>query len=285
MSELTGRTVGLMLEAALGNPMTTAVFEGAVAGSTQTLVRGVVVCYAPTLDILRRAAAEENKNMVICREHPFFLHGGFNYGYSSGGIEAAMRDDPVAQAKREVINKGKLIVYRIGAAWDQFRPQAQSAALAQALGFKPLPVSPGDRQRGVVCDVPRTTIPALAQLAADKLKAYACRTVGDPKATVTRLAVLAGETDPSPALARLLADSKIDGIIAGAGGVVDEVDGAVSYFMDIVASGRRIAMLAIGYSPSQEPGCAEMAKWLRTVLPDFPIEYWPLHDPAWIPRG
>jgi putative NIF3 family GTP cyclohydrolase 1 type 2 len=282
-NELTGRTLGLMLNAALGDLMTTAMYEGHCAGNTQTLVRGVAVCYAPTLDVLRRASAEQ-RNFIVSREHPFFLHGGFSYAYATGGLEAALADDPVVKAKRDLIAAAGLMVYRIGAAWDQFRPRAQSAALAEALGLKPLAAPATDRSRGVVCDVPRTSLQALAQTAADRLKALSCRVVGDPKAMVTRVAVLAGETDPSPGLAKLLADPKIDGVIAGAGGIVDEVDGAVSYFQDVIASGRKIAMLAIGYGPSQDPGGAEVARWMRTVAPSVPVEWWPVQDPAWIPR-
>jgi hypothetical protein len=129
---------------------------------------------------------------------------------------------------------------------------------------------------------------ALAQTAADRLKAFSSRTVGDTRSSVTRVAVLAGETDPTPALARLVADPKIDGVIAGAGSTVDEVDGAIAYFQDVVASGRRIAMLAIGYGPSQIPGSKDMVRWLREVLqgvsPALPIEWFETPDPSWIPR-
>jgi putative NIF3 family GTP cyclohydrolase 1 type 2 len=280
---VTGRTAELILNAALGHPMSTAMYEGLCAGNSQTVVRGVAVCYAPTVDVLRRASAER-MNLVISREHPFFLHGGLNYSYTTGGLEAALKDDPVVQAKREIINTNKLMVYRFGAAWDNFRPQAQSRSLALALGLKPDDPRIGDRARGVVCNLPKTALTALAQTAADKLKALSCRTVGNPEAAVTRIAVLAGETDPKEALAELLADPKIDGIVAGGGGVVDEVDGAISYLQDLIATGRRIAMLAVGYGPSQQPGVGEMAQWVRTVLPDFKVQWLPVDDPSWIPR-
>jgi hypothetical protein len=244
----------------------------------------VAVCYAPTLDLLRRAAAER-RTLIVSREHPFFLHGGFNYGYGTGGLEAALKGEPVVDAKRRIVDSGQLMVYRLGAAWDQFRPKAQSHALAQALGLEPLPADPADRARGVVCDLPRTTPAKLAQSAADRLKTRHPLVVGDPGLTVTRVAVLAGETDPTPALARLLADPKIDGVIAGAGGVVDEVDGAIAYFRDVIASGRRIAMLTVGYGPSEDPGVAEMARWVRGVFPKQSVDYWPTADPAWIPRS
>jgi putative NIF3 family GTP cyclohydrolase 1 type 2 len=272
-----------MLNAALGHPMSTAMYEGLCAGNSQTLVKGVAVCYAPTVDMLRRAAAE-SRNLIISREHPFFLHGGLNYGYTTGGLEAALKDDPVVQGKRQIINANGLMVYRFGAAWDNFRPHAQSAALARALGLTPETWQVSDRSRGVVCKLPRTGLAALAQSAADKLKAPSCRIVGDPASLLTKVAVLAGETDPKEALAELLSDPGIDGIVAGAGGVVDEVDGAISWFQDLIASGRRIAMLAVGYGPSHDPGGADMAEWARTVLPDFNVDWWPVRDPSWIPR-
>jgi hypothetical protein len=96
--------------------------------------------------------------------------------------------------------------------------------------------------------------------------------------------VFAGSADTKRALADLIADPKIDGIITGAGGVIDEVDGAIGYFQDVIASGRNIAMLAVGYGPSEDPGMEDLARWLRTVLTDQVIEWWPVQDAGWIPR-
>jgi putative NIF3 family GTP cyclohydrolase 1 type 2 len=282
--EMIGRRAELLLCAAMGNPVTTAMYEGLCAGSSTMVVRGVVVCYAPTLELLRRAATEK-KNLIVSREHPFFLHGGWNYAYATGGVEAALKDDPVAQAKRDIITANQMMVYRFGTYWDQFRPKAQSLALAAALGFTPITPPPTPRARGVTCGVPETTMLALAQSAVARLKISAPRVVGSLNTKVTRVAVIPGETDPKETLAQVLEDPKIDGVIAGAGGVLDEVDGAVSYFQDVVASGRRIALLAIGYGPSHDPGCAEMARWMQKVLPYYSVEWWPTQDPSWIPRS
>jgi hypothetical protein len=96
--EITGRTAELILNAAVGDPMTTAIYEGLCAGNTQAVIRGAAVCYAPTLGLLRRAAAE-NRNLLLSREHPYFLHGGLHYSYTSGGLEAAMKEDPVGSGQ------------------------------------------------------------------------------------------------------------------------------------------------------------------------------------------
>ncbi len=280
---ITGRTAELLLNAALVEPMSTAMYEGLCAGSEGDPVTGVVVCYAPTFELLSRAATE-HKTMIVSREHPYYLHGGLNYGYTTGGLEAALRGDPVIAAKREVITTNHLMVYRFSTGWDQFRPQGQATALAKAMGLTPLPVTPGDHMRGVVCDLPRTSLISLAQTAVDRLKSGSPRIVGDLNATVTRVGVLSGETDPKQTLSKLISDPRIDGVIAGAGGMIDEVDGAISYFRDVIAT-RKIAMLAVGYGPSQEPGVAEMARWMKTALPELSVEYWPVNDPSWIPRS
>src|SRR5262245_61993290 len=129
--ELTGRTAELMLRAAVGHPMTTAIYEGFCAGDSRSVVHGIAVCYAPTIEALRRAAAER-QNLTRGPEHPLFLHGGLHDSYTSGGLEAALKDDPVAQAKRELISANQLMVLRFGGAWDNFRPKAPSLALAKS---------------------------------------------------------------------------------------------------------------------------------------------------------
>jgi hypothetical protein len=93
----------MMMNAALGHPMSTAMYEGPCAGNTQSHVTGIVVCCAPTVELLRREVSEK-RNFIISREHPFYLHAGLNYGYTTGGLEAALRDDPVVKAKREFIH-------------------------------------------------------------------------------------------------------------------------------------------------------------------------------------
>lgn len=281
---LTGWAAEQILTASLGSPMSTAMYEGLCAGNAQWTVNAAVVCYAPTLEVLRRAALEK-RTFIVSREHPYFLHGGLNYGYATGGLEAALKDDPVVKAKREVVETNQLMVYRFGAAWDNFNPSAQSVALARAMGFKPIETQSQERSRGVLCDIPPSTLAALAQKAADRLKTRSPRIVGNPVHSVRRLAVLAGESDPKRGLAQLLSDPQVDGILTGAGGIIDEVDGAIAYFRDLIASGRRIAMLAVGYGPSQDPGCEDMAKWLRSALPNIDVAWWPATDPAWIPRA
>jgi putative NIF3 family GTP cyclohydrolase 1 type 2 len=297
-----GRTVDLLLNRAFGDQRSVARFEGLCIGEPTTLVTGAVACYAPTVEILTRAA-ESGRNLVIAREHPFFLHGGINHAYVSEGLltddpvlalgpGGTDRDlirmegftgDPVVEAKRALIIDSGITVFRHGAAWDQFRPAAQSAALARALGMPVAAEQEHSRRRGVVCDLPAPTpLLALARTARTALGSTAPRIVGDAEAVATRVGVIAGETDPVSSLAELLADPSVDCIVAGAGGILDEVDGGIAYFLDAAAD-RPISMLTVGYGPSHEPGVREMTEAIRAAVPSLDIEYWASGDPGWVP--
>lgn len=300
--EITGRVVDLILNTTFGSQRSVARYEGLCVGEATQPVTGAVVCYAPTVDILRRAAVT-GRNLVISREHPFYLHGGVNHAYLSEGL---LNDDPVLAlgpggtdrdlipmkgfegdtviaAKRALITELGTTVYRQGAAWDQYRPAAQSAALARAFGLQVPENQEQSRRRGVVCDLAEPTpLNSLAAAAPTATGSVSPRIVGDGQIIATRVAVIAGETDPVASLAELLADPSVDAVIAGGGGILDEVDGGIAYFLDAMA-GRRIAMLTVGYGPSHEPGVKEMADAISAAIPDLDVEYWPSGDPGWIP--
>src|ERR1700733_14894038 len=53
-SKPTGRTVELLLNSAFGDPLTTARYEGLCAGDPNMEVTRGAVCYAPTVEHLRR---------------------------------------------------------------------------------------------------------------------------------------------------------------------------------------------------------------------------------------
>jgi putative NIF3 family GTP cyclohydrolase 1 type 2 len=301
---MTVATAMRLLDIALDATAAPAVFEGLCVGDPTSEVTRVIVCYAPTVEVLQRASKTRG-TMVISREHPFFLHGGIHARYTSESlletdpvartgpvgsdrdlyVVQGLKNDPVVTAKRKLIAEGRLSIARYGALWDTRRPTAQSEALARALSVRLTEDRSASRQRGVVgmLESPTSAID-LARTARAQLRTRSLRVVGNPELIVQRLAVLAGDTDPPESLAALLASAPdIHGIVTGAGGILDEVDGGVGYFGDLIGSGRRMAMLAVGYGPSHEPGVREMTERIAKILDGVPVEYWGVGDPSWNP--
>jgi hypothetical protein len=58
---------------------------------------------------------------------------------------------------------------------------------------------------------------------------------------------------------------------------------AVEYVFDTAAAGTPKGMIAVGRSVSQEPGMQACATWLRTVIPEVPVDPFPAGDPYWRP--
>ena len=56
---------------------------------------------------------------------------------------------------------------------------------------------------------------------------------------------------------------------------------ASEYFEDLVAAEMAKGLILLGHEVSEEPGSGEVAAWLRTFLPDTPVEWIPAGEPVW----
>lgn len=259
--------------AALGTNEKEAEYEGFCAGDPQGPVTRAACCFSPTAEALRRAA-EEKRTLVIAREHPFYRHGTF---YASG-TEAALKEDPVARAKRERIASAGLVVYRLSSLWDRAKPGAQAAALAEALGWRPEPAPAGEARREVICRIPGISLGALAASVERRLSARTVRGVGDRNLAVSHVAILTGYVDVAAA-ARATRDPEVDAVIAGDG---CEWEGA-AYMKDVLDSGRKMGVLYAGFAATERPGVAAMARWLRSALPELDVALIDVPEPARLP--
>jgi hypothetical protein len=52
---------------------------------------------------------------------------------------------------------------------------------------------------------------------------------------------------------------------------------------DLVSSGQKKGLIVLGNEVSEEPGCGEMANWLKTFINEVPVEWFPTGEPAWMP--
>jgi hypothetical protein len=166
-----------------------------------------------------------------------------------------MAGNPTFLAKQEFLSKNNLTIFRLRDNWDG------QPALQRALSWN------GSHPPGV-------TLASLAKDISARLKIHAVRAIGDPKLPVRKSSLSHGMMTV-PELGKILQDSSLDAVIIG-----EPVEWEASpYFMDAIASGRKIGLIVLGQQASEEPGSGEMAAWLQKIVPEVPVEWLPAGEP------
>ena len=228
--------------------------DGFVAGAPATPIAGIATTFVPTLDVLRRAA-EDGRNLIVARYPPYWNRN-----------PQPLSNDSLFRMKQDFIDAHKLVIYRLRDGWQARPVDGQLAGLSKALGW--------DRHGagGIYFHVPGTTLQALASGISSSLKIHAARVIGDPRTPVKKVALTYGMIT-TPELAKVLREPGVDAVVIG-----EPVEWEASpYFQDVIASGRKKGLIAIGLEASEEPGCGEIALWLKSFITEIPV--------GWIPAG
>ncbi|HEX5084249.1 MAG TPA: Nif3-like dinuclear metal center hexameric protein [Blastocatellia bacterium] len=277
-NESTARQIVDRIQKNLGASWKESPMDGFCAGDPDARITGVATSFAPSMETLRRAT-ESKLNLLIVREHPFFSHQ--EKGYYSAPQDLVARD-PTCVAKREFIAKNNMVVWRFYDNWQARRVDGQLRGLAAALGWEKYhkpdgkageePYHHGD----AFFALPETTLKGAAVAIRDRLKIRGMRMIGDPQTRV-RKAGLSHGLILVPELRRLLQYPQVDLVVIG-----EPVEWEASpYFQDVVASGQKKGMIIIGHEVSEDPGSGEVARWLKTFVPELPIQWIPAGEPFW----
>jgi putative NIF3 family GTP cyclohydrolase 1 type 2 len=267
-----------------------------LAGKSDSEVKGIVTTFAPSLEVLRKTVAS-GRNMIISRESPFWARDAAQIRPGTGGRgprtaspeaggagrgPSSMKDDPVYRMKRDYITANNLIVYRFFENWNARRPDPQLHSLAKAIGwekyYKPSGGQPLDTDNGFFA-IPPATLKETAQNIKKTLKMKSIRVGGDPDIRVTKAALWHGMYWIAD-LQRMLAEPGVDLIVVGEPQWENELS---LYNFDLQAAGIKKGMIVLGQEVSEEPGCGEMAAWLKSFISEVPVEWIPTGEPCWMP--
>ncbi len=236
------------------NPQTRDIFK---AGNPATPVTGIATTVMSTLSILQRAA-KAGKNLVITHEPTF---------WSDADTTKDLESDAVYQFKADFIKKNNLVVWRFHDHWHARKPDAMLVGLAQDLRWKD---AVDDTKR--VYRFPETTLGAMVKDMETRLHYRTLRVIGDPATKLSKGAINVGSTSQQ-VVVKLMPE--VDVFIAGE---PREWEGP-EYVQDAVAAGQKKAMIIIGHQVSEDPGMRLCADWLKTLVPEVPVEWIPTPDP------
>lgn len=263
-AKLTARQVIEQIQKNIGVPWRSETVDTFKAGDPETPVRGIATTVMSTLDVLQRSA-KAGLNLIITHEPTFYSHTDET---------GPLADDPVYRHKQEFIARNNQVIWRFHDHWHMRKPDPVSVGLAAALGWG----NHGDGDSERLYSLPPTTLGELAKDIQRRMKIRTMRVVGDPKTKVSKAVISPGYSGFSTTLRRL---PEVDVIVVGE---IREWEG-VEYAHDTVAAGYSKGMILLGHAISEDPGMDECAKWLRTFLPEVPIQFIPAGEPFWNPAG
>jgi len=266
-SPLTAAQVIDRIKANVGVPWMTETVDTIKAGDPATPVTGVATTMMATYDVLERAAAA-HRNLIITHEPTF-------YGHQDQTTDLENEKDPTFLAKKALIEKHHLVVWRFHDHWHRRRPDGILVGMVKALGWE-------SNQRAddpSVFSFEATTLESLAGDIRRKLDAKTLRVVGDPQLKVTTVALSPG-FGGYPNNRRLLQMPDVQVVIIGEAHEWEGIEQAG----DASAAGLQKALIAIGHIPSEQAGMEECARWLRTFVTEVPVDFVPTKDPFWQPR-
>lgn len=294
---ITGQDVIGRIQKKLAASWTSTNADAIIAGNGDTEVKGIVTTYAPSLEVLHKAVAS-GKNMIISRESPYWARsnapgGGTTLsglpGTWTNGPDLSIKpdppppaNDPVYRAKSDYIVANKLIVYRLFANWNAQGEDMQLKGLAKALGwekhYKPSGGKPWARNNGFF-ELPPATLKETAQNIKKTLKMKSIRIGGDPNTVVHKAALSHGMywlTD----MQKMYAEPGVDLVVMGEPQWENELS---LYSFDVADSGQKKGYILLGQEVSEEPGCGEMATWIKSFVTEVPVEHLSAGEPCWMP--
>jgi putative NIF3 family GTP cyclohydrolase 1 type 2 len=248
----------------VGIPWREQTVDQIVAGDASTPVKGIATTMMATLDVVERAAAA-GKNLIVTHETPFYLHQDHTED---------IKDDPTLRYKLDFIRSHNMAIFHFHDHWHARKPDGIAYGMMQQLGW----------EKNVDADNPKQftfngePLAHFCRTMQSRLKDRTIRVVGDPHMPVKRVLVSWGFVSRMPGIS-LFARPDVDVFIAGETREWELVE----YVCDSITAGNKKALILLGHVVSEQGGMIYCADWLRTFIPEVPIEFVATKEPFWTP--
>lgn len=232
-------------------------------GQASQPVSGIVTTMFPTITVIEEAA-KRGANFIIAHEPSFYNH----------------RDDPewvsnnsVLQQKRQLLEKHKMVIWRFHDYCHSLKPDAISYGVAKKAGWLPY-----YKTGQLMLTIPRTSLQQLVQHLKSSLGIDHLRIIGNLQQNCERIALLPGAWGGQRQVS-VAETEKPDVLIVGE---VSEWETA-EYIRDANLLKKKMALVVLGHSVSEEPGMEWLVDWLQPKLTDVKITHIPSGNPfIWV---
>jgi putative NIF3 family GTP cyclohydrolase 1 type 2 len=247
----------------IGVPWREHTVDNIVFGSGSSAAKGIATTMMATFDVVKRSVAA-GMNLIVSHETPVYMH--------QDDVKP-LASDATYLAKKEFIEKNQAVVFHFHDHWHAHRPDGIGAGMVRELGWE-RNVDPENPRRFVFPGTP------LAQFAKDmqsKLNARTMRVVGDPKLPVTKVSASWGYMSSVAMAAR----PDLEVLVVGETREWEVVE----YIQDCITAGQKKALIVIGHVLSEQSGMKYCAEWLKTLVPEVPVQFIAAPEPFWNPNN
>jgi putative NIF3 family GTP cyclohydrolase 1 type 2 len=231
-------------------------------GGPETEVKGIATTVFCSFEVVKRAS-EAGCNMIIPHEDTY---------WNDRDDVTMVSGDPLYKVKTDFMRAHNIVVFRMHDHMHAQRPDFTYVGSAREVGLDPkLETAPGSHR----FVIPETTLGALAAEVKKRSGARALRVVGNPNAKVSRIQLGVGYATPP------VGSPDIDVVISGEQQETDGTFDSPEYVLDAVSFGVNKGWIMLGHAISEESGMLEMAEWIKSFVPEVPVQLVRAGEPFW----
>lgn len=229
------------------------------SGSGDQVVTGIVTTMFATVDVIGQAM-KRNANFIIAHEPTFYNHPD-NLHW--------VENNPVAQEKKALLEKNRIVVWRFHDYWHMMKPDGILQGVLIKTGWQVY-----DPQSSMAFQIPAQKLEDIIQLLKNKLGIPHLRYIGDLSGVCQKIVLLPGAHGGEKQVGALVG-GHVDLIIVGESSEWETPE----YVRDARALGRSVSMIILGHAYSEEPGMEYLVEWLHDKIPSIPIHHIPSGEP------
>ncbi|MCF2446832.1 Nif3-like dinuclear metal center hexameric protein [Dyadobacter sp. CY345] len=229
------------------------------SGKADQLVTGIVTTMFPTIPVIEEAV-RINANFIIAHEPSFYNHSD-NADW--------VKNNTVLKEKQALLEKHKIAIWRFHDYCHALRPDAVSYGVAKKANWLPY-YKTGE----VILKIPKITFADLTRHLQTTLGITHLRTIGDPAQSCEKIALLPGAWGGQRQVSTA-ETGRPDVLIVGESPEWETIE----YIRDARSFGRKISLIVLGHSVSEEPGMEWFSEWFQTKLPEIKITHIASKDP------
>ena len=233
-----------------------------IVGKWNQQVTGIATTFMATFEVIKKAK-QQGLNLVLTHEPTFYNHLDERDTYGS--------NDPVVLEKLRFIEENNMVMFRYHDLPHQAKPDMINRGLVEKLGWDEF-----ETEKTMVFNSPFKTLGELTRFLKEHFGASTMRVVGEADMAVSTIGILPGAYGARGQV-EAYNQQGLDVLIVGEAREWETVE----YARDALEMGGHTALIVLGHADSEEPGMQYVANWLKTLIPEVPVQFVPAGNPLW----